>query len=262
MKYQGLSFVCSISEYSFMIFTASMSRRKVFGNPIPSTSNKRLRTSTLLEVTSENSHSGEVSKYFSNDSKNPTEPLKIPEKIIDLQNELVKNLKVLNLICGQVKYLYNPLEYASEPNHNFIKKYCNSTKKILFVGLNPGPNGMCQTGIPFGDPKWVRDWLKIDGHVFKPEIECPDRKIYGIASPKSEPSGDRLWTYFSKLSITPETFFKHSFVFNFCPVAFMETNGRNVTPEDFTDSKVLFKYSRIFLFFIYKAYYIYSLAHD
>lgn len=228
----------AIYEIRGLSFVSNMSRRKVFGNPTPSTSNKRLRTNTLLDVSTDNTHIGEVSKYFSKDYENSTEPVKIPEKIIDLQNELVKNLKTLNFISGQVKYLYNPLEYASEPNKNFIKKYCNSTKKILFVGLNPGPNGMCQTGIPFGDPKWVRDWLKIDGHVFKPEIECPDRKIYGISSPKSEPSGDRLWTYFSKLSISPETFFKHSFVFNFCPVAFMEANGRNVTPEDFTDSKV------------------------
>lgn len=237
MKYPGLSFV------------SNMSRRRVFGFPTPSTSNKRSRTSTLLEAYSENSNRGEVSKYFTNDSENPTEPVKIPEKIIELQNELVKNLKVLNFISRQVKYLYNPLEYASEPNHNFIKKYCNSTKKILFVGLNPSPNGMCQTGIPFGDPKWVRDWLKIDGQVYKPEIQCPYRKIYGISSVKSEPSEDRLWTFFSKLSITPEKFFKHSFVLNFCPVAFLEPSGRNITPIEFTDSKVLniLKFSIIYL---------------
>lgn len=217
-----------------------MSRRKVFGNPNLGTSNKRLRSNSSLEVSSENGHSaGETSKYFPNDSNNTVEPVKVSEQIISLQKELTKNLKALNLISEQVKYMYNPLEYASEPNENFIKKYCTSLKKILFVGMNPGPNGMCQTGIPFGDPKWVRDWLKIEGHVFKPEVECPERKINGLSAQRTEPSGDRLWTFFSKISITPETFFKHSFVFNFCPVAFMEGNGRNVTPDEFKDSKVL-----------------------
>lgn len=215
-----------------------MSRRRVFGNPNLGASNKRPRSNSSLEGSSENGQTGETSKYFSNESNNTVEPVKIAEQIIHLQKELTKNLKALNLISEQVRYMYNPLEYASEPNENFIKKYCNSFKKILFVGLNPGPNGMCQTGIPFGDPKWVRDWLKIEGHVFKPEVECPERKINGLSSPRTEPSGDRLWTFFSKISITPETFFKHSFVFNFCPVAFMEDNGKNVTPDEFKDSKV------------------------
>lgn len=224
----------------------NMLRRKIFGNPSPATSNKRLRSNTSnssSEISVENGQSNGISKYFQNEYDG--ESVKVSERLIVLQKELRDNLKALNLISEQIKYMYNPLEYASEPNENFIRKYCNTTKKILFVGMNPGPNGMCQTGVPFGDPKWVRDWLKIEGHVFKPEIECPERKINGLSSQKSEPSGDRLWTFFSKICITPDTFFKHSFVFNFCPVAFMEGGGRNVTPDEFKDVKVL-SYSTFF----------------
>lgn len=218
-----------------------MLSRKVFGKPTSGPTNKRLKsTSETLDSSSkinENIYPKAHSKYFpKNDNSN--KPEVISEKFIELQRELIQNLKSLNLISGKVKYMYNPLEYASEPNENFIKKYCTTTKQVLFVGMNPGPNGMCQTGVPFGDPKWVRDWLEITGKVSKPVIECPERNINGLLSKKTEPSGDRLWSFFSKECVSPETFFKHCFICNFCPVAFMEASGRNVTPEDIKDLKV------------------------
>lgn len=212
----------------------NMLRRKVFGNPKPDNSNKRPRMS------SENENLEESSKYFSTTSSDATQPINIAEKIIELQKKLTENLKTLNLLSDQIHYIYNPLEYASEPNENFTRKYCTTLKKILFLGINPGPNGMCQTGVPFGDSKWVTDWLKVEGYVFKPSIECPERQIYGLSCPKGEPSGDRLWNFFSRICISPENFFKHSFVFNFCPVAFMDAKGRNVTPDEFIDTKVPF----------------------
>lgn len=46
-----------------------------------------------------------------------------------------------------VKYVYNPLEYAINPHTKFVKKYASTgPKPILFLGMNPGPWGMAQTG--------------------------------------------------------------------------------------------------------------------
>ena len=46
-----------------------------------------------------------------------------------------------------VTHIYNPVDYAFEPHSCFVKKYCNTTKHIMFMGMNPGPYGMAQTGV-------------------------------------------------------------------------------------------------------------------
>lgn len=69
---------------------------------------------------------------------------------------------------GKVSFIYNPLEYAWEPHAAYIKKYCTGPRKVLFIGMNPGPWGMAQTGVPFGEIAAVRDWLGISGRVGKP----------------------------------------------------------------------------------------------
>ena len=35
-------------------------------------------------------------------------------------------------------------------------------KRVVFLGMNPGPFGMAQVGVPFGEVAAVRDWLRID----------------------------------------------------------------------------------------------------
>lgn len=164
--------------------------------------------------------------------------ISIADQVLKAQLELNRVLTNINFKIPPIEYIYNPLEYAFNPNENYVRKYCSSTKKFLFVGMNPGPFGMCQTGVPFGDPKWVKEWLKIDGVISQPEIQCPKRLISGFDSLKKEVSGDRLWSYFSELSGEPEIFFKHSFVCNYCPLAFMNTNGANVTPSDIKNIQV------------------------
>ncbi len=46
-----------------------------------------------------------------------------------------------------VEYVYNPLDYAANLHNQYVKKYCDSTRKIMFLGMNPGPFGMVQTGV-------------------------------------------------------------------------------------------------------------------
>lgn len=46
-----------------------------------------------------------------------------------------------------VRYVYNPLDYAWNTHHLFVEKYCHSGQSVLFLGMNPGPFGMAQTGV-------------------------------------------------------------------------------------------------------------------
>ena len=47
-----------------------------------------------------------------------------------------------------VSHVYNPLDYARVPHAEYVTRFANSPKRILFLGMNPGPWGMAQTGVP------------------------------------------------------------------------------------------------------------------
>lgn len=162
-----------------------------------------------------------------------TESRAISKALLKLTTNLSNSLKKLpyNMNSPKVSYCYDPTEYAIAPYTAYLNKYCNDTKHILFVGMNPGPYGMCQTGIPFGEIKHVRDWMKITGGVSKPSRECQHQPVKGFDCTRSEESGLRLWGLFKELCYEPENFFKHAFVYNYCPLAFFDENGYNVTPE-------------------------------
>jgi len=130
-----------------------------------------------------------------------------------------------------VAFVYNPLEYAKIPHENYLRLYGKSPKQILFIGMNPGPFGMVQTGVPFGEVKHVNRWLGIDGKVYKPKKVHPKRPVEGFDCKRSEVSGQRFWSWVEKRYLVPEKFFKKSFVHNYCPLAFMDTHGRNITPD-------------------------------
>lgn len=129
-----------------------------------------------------------------------------------------------------VSYVYNPVMYAGQPHSLYVRKYCQGPKHCLFVGMNPGPFGMAQTGVPFGQISVVRDWMCIDGVVRKPEREHPRRQILGFGCKRNEVSGQRFWGLFREMSGTPEVFFRHCFVHNYCPLMFTSKTGKNVTP--------------------------------
>lgn len=130
-----------------------------------------------------------------------------------------------------VLWKYNPLEYAWLAHECYIKKYAKSTCRVLFLGMNPGPYGMAQTGVPFGEIAAVKDWLGIETDVHKPAKEHPKRPIEGFACTKSEVSGRRLWGLFERRFEKPQHFFRNHFVTNYCPLVFMDQGGRNVTPD-------------------------------
>jgi single-strand selective monofunctional uracil DNA glycosylase len=130
-----------------------------------------------------------------------------------------------------VAYVYNPLAYAWAPHEDYLRKWGRNRKNIVFVGMNPGPWGMAQVGVPFGEAGFVRDWLGIQGRVGKPEREHPKRPVEGFACRRSEVSGKRLWGFFAQRFPAPAAFFKAHFVANYCPLMFLEERGRNRTPD-------------------------------
>jgi single-strand selective monofunctional uracil DNA glycosylase len=133
-----------------------------------------------------------------------------------------------------VTHVYNPLEYAWDAYAKYLRTYGNGTRRVVFLGMNPGPFGMVQTGVPFGEVAAVRDWLKIRTTVAQPERPHPKRPVLGFNCPRSEISGKRLWGLFAARFGSPAKFFEEHFVMNYCPLAFMEATGRNLTPDKLT----------------------------
>ncbi|MGE3165159.1 MAG: uracil-DNA glycosylase family protein [Planctomycetota bacterium] len=130
-----------------------------------------------------------------------------------------------------VTHVYNPLDYAWECHREYLERYGRGTKAVLLVGMNPGPFGMVQTGIPFGEVAAARDWLRLEVRVQGPRVQHPKRPIEGFACRRSEVSGRRLWGWAAARFKTPEKFFQRFFVHNYCPLAFLESTGRNRTPD-------------------------------
>ena len=132
--------------------------------------------------------------------------------------------------AAPVSHVYNPLAYASAPNALYLRRFGQGRKRVVFVGMNPGPFGMVQTGVPFGEIAAVRDWMGISAEVLKPAQENPKRPIEGFACVRSEVSGRRLWGLFAERFGSAEAFFDGHFVANYCPLAFFD-GGRNLTPD-------------------------------
>ncbi|MEZ6016625.1 MAG: single-stranded DNA-binding protein [Planctomycetota bacterium] len=128
-------------------------------------------------------------------------------------------------------HVYNPLVYAKRPLERYLERFAREGVPALLLGMNPGPYGMAQTGVPFGEVSVVRDWLGLEAPVERPANEHPKRPIEGFACARSEVSGQRLWGLARERCGTPEAFFKRLFVWNYCPLVFMEESGKNRTPD-------------------------------
>lgn len=130
-----------------------------------------------------------------------------------------------------VTHVYNPLQYAWSTHQQYLRRINPQGCRVLLLGMNPGPWGMAQTGVPFGQIAAVRDWLGIDAPIKRPQHEHPKRPIEGFACQRSEVSGERLWGLFRQRFHSADNFFQEHFVANYCPLVFMEASGRNRTPD-------------------------------
>lgn len=134
--------------------------------------------------------------------------------------------------AAPVSHVYNPLEYASEPFALYLERYVAGPQgRTLLLGMNPGPWGMAQTGVPFGEVAAVRDWLGVEAAVGQPRILHPARPIQGFSCQRSEVSGRRLWGLFSQKFASAADFARRFVIVNYCPLVFMEESGRNRTPD-------------------------------
>lgn len=130
-----------------------------------------------------------------------------------------------------VTHVYNPMDYAWQMHEAFINRFGGGTKRVLMLGMNPGPWGMAQTGLPFGEIAAVRDYIGIEAAVGKPKNEHPRRPVEGLACERSEVSGRRLWGLMAERYPDPADFFAKHMVVNYCPLVFMAQSGKNITPD-------------------------------
>jgi single-strand selective monofunctional uracil DNA glycosylase len=151
-------------------------------------------------------------------------------QLVAIARELGREAGALHF-AAPVAYVYNPLEYAWAAHRRYLERYGAGHPEVLLLGMNPGPFGMVQTGVPFGDVGMVREWLCIDARVGRPEREHPKRRVEGFSCSRGEVSGQRLWGWARETFGTPERFFERYFVANYCPLAFVEASGRNRTPD-------------------------------
>ncbi|MGD9943946.1 MAG: uracil-DNA glycosylase family protein [Burkholderiaceae bacterium] len=150
--------------------------------------------------------------------------------LIDAARELDRRVRRLSF-SPPVAHVYNPLDYAWAGHEQYLRRFGDGRKCVVFVGMNPGPFGMMQTGVPFGEVAAVRDWMGVQASIAGPAQQHPKRPIEGFACPRSEVSGRRLWGWAAQRFGGADAFFEQAFVLNYCPLVFLEESGRNFVPE-------------------------------
>lgn len=157
--------------------------------------------------------------------------------IIEITRQLRDDVAKLHF-GGSVACCYNPLSYAWQAHKSYLRRYGNGQKEVLLLGMNPGPFGMAQTGVPFGDVVMVREWLAIHEEIAHPVDEHPKRPVAGFATRRREVSGSRLWGWAAARFGSADNFFSRFFVANYCPLLFLNTNGSNITPDKLPKSEL------------------------
>jgi single-strand selective monofunctional uracil DNA glycosylase len=129
-----------------------------------------------------------------------------------------------------VTHIYNPLIYARPAWDLYLERYGGRPREVVLLGMNPGPWGMAQTGVPFGEVTAVREFLGIETEVGQPQDIHPKRPVNGFDCTRSEVSGQRVWGWVRKTFGSPDRFFPRFFIGNYCPLLFIDKDGRNRTP--------------------------------
>jgi len=163
---------------------------------------------------------------------------KIASELIAASRHLADELRPL-VFSDPVTHTYLTIDYARDGYERYLEKFGNSKKQVLLLGMNPGPFGMAQTGVPFGEIDAVRDWMGLNPEIGRPPQEHPKRRISGMACEKSEVSGRRLWGLFAQRFPKSEDFFIEHLVINFCPLIWMKESGANLTPDKIRASEMV-----------------------
>lgn len=153
-----------------------------------------------------------------------------PDSLVRASRRLARACEKLDF-HAPVRYVYHPLVYARTGHEEYLRKFGGSAKRVVFLGMNPGPWGMAQTGVPFGEVAAVRDWMGIMQPIAHPRIEHPRVRVSGFDCQRSEVSGNRLWGLMQRRFGSAGEFFRDHFVANYCPLLFLDASGRNITPD-------------------------------
>lgn len=168
------------------------------------------------------------------------------ERILQLADALARALDSITW-RSPVTHMYNPLVYAREGLARFVHRALADglTRRVLLVGLNPGPHGAVHTGVPFGDPTWARHLVGADVKIGQPPALRSDRPVLGLTARDKEVSGRRLWDGLTRMWTSapvtvPDNKIQHAldvvlgdvFLMNYCPIALFGADGKNITPDD------------------------------
>lgn len=159
------------------------------------------------------------------------------EQLIAAAQELSRAMQALSF-AAPVAFTYNPLDYAWAGHEAYIRRFGEGQKDVLYLGMNPGPFGMAQTGVPFGEVAAVTLWMGISAAVGQPARMHPKRPVQGFSCPRSEVSGRRLWGLFGEMYGEADAFFAHAYVANYCPLIWMSGSGSNITPTQLPREQV------------------------
>ena len=159
------------------------------------------------------------------------------DEVLAAARELSAHMSSLQF-APPVAYTYNPLEYAWAGHEAYVRRFATAAKDVLYLGMNPGPFGMAQTGVPFGEITAVTLWMGISAPIGQPPAMHPKRPVQGFACPRSEVSGRRLWGLFEEMYGSAENFFARAYVANYCPLIWMSESGANIPPTQLPKEQV------------------------
>ena len=154
----------------------------------------------------------------------------IADELVSAARKLARDVDKLTF-AAPVVCVYDPLTYAWAAHEQYLRRFAHAPNDVVLVGMNPGPFGMAQTGVPFGEVAAVRDWMKIEAPIRKPKAEHAKRPVDGLLCKRSEVSGARLWGAIARAYPKADAFFARHFVLNYCPLLFLVDSGANFTPD-------------------------------
>lgn len=151
--------------------------------------------------------------------------------------------------------VYNPLVYGRVAHERYLSLAASGPRPVLFVGMNPGPHGMVQTAVPFGDVVNARAIQALAGSVEGAPLIDRERlpalahlrPIEGYSFARKEVSGTRFWSEFAPVFAAAGptrdrllSTLRSAFVLNICPLAFFgavdplkgpRSPAANITPD-------------------------------
>ncbi len=160
--------------------------------------------------------------------------VRIARTLSDECDKLIPRLLKIKVL----QYVTNPLDYAREYHDSYIEQYSGLGAKTLLLGMNPGPYGMAQCGVPFGATSIAKEFLGIEGEFTDPKGRHPKRPIEGLDFERQEISGTRLWGLLKDLYKTPDEIHKNVYLVNHCPLLLLGETGKNITPDNISGPAV------------------------